>query len=47
MGKWQCKNIFNNIKSNMAPPEPSGSTAARPDSSTQMTQKKTTLKIAL
>ena len=31
MVKWQCKNTFNNIKSNIAQPEPSSSTTARPE----------------
>lgn len=31
MGRHQCKNTFNNIKSDMAPPETRGSTSARPE----------------
>lgn len=47
MGRLQCKNIFNNLNTNMVTPEPSGPTEGRSEHSNQTKQKKTTLNIIL
>ena len=44
MSKCRCKNIFNNRKSNMAQPEPSDPTTARPDHTNEAETQESKLK---
>ncbi|MGE9805206.1 hypothetical protein ACQP3L_32000, partial [Escherichia coli] len=47
MCRWQCKNTFNNIKSNMAPPKTNDSTTEIPEHSSIYEAEENNLKITL
>ena len=47
IGRWQCKKIFNHIKSNVVAPETSGCTTARPEHPNTDEEEKMTLEITL
>lgn len=47
MGRQHCKSTFDNIKNNIAPPEPSDSTTARPEYPNVEKAEEKTLKIIL
>lgn len=45
MGRQQCKNTFNNLKSNMEAPEPNSPTTRRPEHPNPEESENRTLKI--